>query len=94
MALTTGVVYEFPVATTVFPNALVYHVNNPGGGLPIVEAVNVTDPPVQMVSFAAMMSKKDELVVIVPAPPDVAPLGGKLVTCAEFVVPFVPPMTL
>ena len=92
VVLITGVVYEFPVATTVFPNAVVYHVSGPGGGFPIVDAVNATEPPEQMVSFAAIISKKDELVVVVPAPPAVAPLGGKLVTCVEFVVPFVPPM--
>ena len=54
--LITGVVYEFPVATTVFPNAEVYHVNNPGGGFPMVDAVKLTDPPEQMVSFAAIIS--------------------------------------
>ena len=56
MELITGVVYEFPVATTVFPKALVYQVNNPGGGFPMVDAVNATDPPEQMVSFAAIIS--------------------------------------
>jgi hypothetical protein len=54
--LITGVVYEFPVATTVFPKALVYQVNNPGGGFPMVEAVNATEPPEHMVSFAAIIS--------------------------------------
>ena len=56
MVFKFGVVYEFPVATMVLPNGVVYHVKFPAGGLPIAEALKVTLPLPQMVSFAAMIS--------------------------------------
>ena len=89
----TGVVYEFPVATTVVPNAEVYQIKLPVGGLPIVEAFRVTLPPAQRVSLAAKISKKLVLVFVIPAEPAVAPFGGKLMTCVELVVPLLPPLT-
>ena len=52
----TGVLNEFPVATVVFPNGVVYHVRFPAGGFPTVEAVKVALPLPQMVSFAANIS--------------------------------------
>ena len=89
----TGVVYEFPVATIVVPKAEVYQIKLPVGGLPIVEAFRVTLPPAQSVSLAAKISKKLVLVFVIPAEPAVAPLGGKLRTCVELVVPLLPPLT-
>ncbi len=56
MVFKTGVVKLFPEPTEVVPKGVEYQVKAPAGGAPVVDAVRVTLPLPQRVSFAATMS--------------------------------------